>query len=122
LKNWKSNSKATDPRYAFPIHVVVSIGLKRLNRLHFYLQGVSAKDEEIDRLRAELISAAEEMEENARFLQRFQSLSSMAPGDSENADGFKRIIEQVDQLKRQLQENELQLTERDHQVTKNDPN
>lgn len=64
------------------------------------------------------MSAAEEMEENARFLQRFQSLSAMEPMDAKNAGDFKKTLEQIDQLKNQLQENELQLTERDHQVTK----
>ena len=36
--------------------------------------------------------------------------------DANHPGGFKKTLYQIDQLKNQLQENEVQLTERDHQV------
>lgn len=78
--------------------------------------GGSNKEEEIERLRAELAAASEEMEESARLLERFQGLD--LADDKKITSSIKRKLRQLETVKANLSENERLLSERDQQVKK----
>lgn len=81
------------------------------------MQSVSIKDEEIEQLRTELVSASKEMQESAQLLERFQNLNTFQDDGvgsaSSRSDSFRTKWKL---LKAKEEEYELLLAERDQQV------
>lgn len=74
------------------------------------------REEEVERLKAELAEAVKAIEENARVMEQFQSLH---PNDGKNkaiTSSIRRKLKEVEALRASLKENDKLLSERDEQV------
>ena len=85
--------------------------------------GLANREEEIERLRAELAAASKDLDESARLLEQFQGLHlAEEPGGSKGSsrsvltDSVKRKLQQLDALKAERKENDRLLAEREEQV------
>lgn len=83
--------------------------------LSFVRQGLSSREKEVERLRAELAAASKEMEESARLMERFQGLH-LSDGARAITSGVKRKLKELETLKVNQKENERLLAEREEQV------
>ncbi|XP_057381408.1 centrosomal protein of 290 kDa-like [Daphnia carinata] len=77
--------------------------------------GLSNREKEIERLRAELATASKEIEESARLMERFQGLH-LSDGAKAITSGVKRKLKELETLKATLKENDRLLLEREEQV------
>ena len=80
-----------------------------------FTQGLSSREKEVERLRAELAAASKEMEESARLMERFQGLH-LSDGGKAITSGVKRKLKELETLKNVQKENERLLSEREEQV------
>ena len=83
------------------------------------MQGTADKDEEIRRLQSELQKALQDLEQNARLLEQFQSSAIDHKSDTGKkvlSRNIMKKLQKLDQLKQDLLEREEMLTDRDRQV------
>ena len=79
------------------------------------MQGKVAREEEVQRLRDELATAAKEIEESARLIEEFQSLP-VTGGRASISGSVKRKLKELESMRAARMENERLLAERDGQV------
>ncbi len=78
-------------------------------------KGLSSREKEVERLRAELATASKEIEESARLMERFQGLH-LSDGAKAITSSVKRKLKELETLKVAQKENDRLLSEREEQV------
>ena len=78
-------------------------------------KGLSSREKEVERLRAELATASKEIEESARLMERFQGLH-LSDGAKAITSSVKRKLKELETLKVAQKENDRLLSEREEHV------
>ena len=89
--------------------------IEQIIKFRLTSKGLSSREKEVERLRAELATASKEIEESARLMERFQGLH-LSDGAKAITSSVKRKLKELETLKVAQKENDRLLSEREEQV------